>query len=75
VRIRVEGEVSEKTIETLEKRISDLRSQLDRAAQIIVAKDNDLERFDKEKEKLQQGYNRCKPRMRQIGGMLWKEGV
>jgi len=62
-------------METLETQISDLRSQLDRAAQLIVAKDNDLEKPDKEKEKLQQAYNRCKKRMRQIGGMLWKEGV
>jgi len=58
-----------------ETQISDLRSQLDRAAQMIVAKDNDLERLNKEKEKLQQAYNRSKERMRQIGGMLWKEGV
>ena len=72
------GEGSEKTIpevEALEEKISDLRSQLDRAAQIIVAKDNDLEQLDKEKQKLQQAYNRCKQRMRQLGGMLWKEGV
>jgi len=75
VRTRLEGEEGEKTMETLEGKISDLRSQLDRAAQIIVAKDNDLERLDKEKEKLQQAYNRCKQRMHQIGGMLWKEGV
>jgi len=75
VRIRLEGEGSEKTMETLETQISDLGSQLDCAAQIIVAKDNDLEWLDKEKEKLQQAYNRCKQRMRQIGGMLWKEGV
>jgi len=78
VRTRLGGEGSEKTIpnvEALEGKISDLRSQLDRAAQIIVAKDNDLERLDKEKEKLQQAYNRCKQRMRQIAGMLWKEGV
>jgi len=73
VKIRLEGEGSEKTKETLETEISDVRSQLDRAAQIIVAKDHDLERLDKEKEKLQQAYNRCKQRMRQIGGMLWKE--
>jgi len=75
---RLGGEGSEKTIpdvEALEGKISDLRSQLDRAAQIIVAKDNDLERLDKEKEKLQQAYNRYKQRMRHIGGMLWKEGV
>jgi len=76
---RMEGEGSEKTIvpdvEALEKTISDLRSQLDCAAQTIVAKDNDLKRLDKDKEKLQQIYNRCKQRMRQIGAMLWKEGV
>jgi len=75
VRTRLEGEGGEKTMETLETEISDLRSQLDRAAQIIVAKDNDLERLDKEKEKLQQAYNGGKQRMRQIGAMLWKEGV
>jgi len=75
VRTRLEGEESERTIETLEEKISDLRGQLDRAAQIIVAKDNDLERLNKETEKLQQAYYRCKQRMRQIGGMLWKEGV
>jgi len=62
-------------METLETQISDLRSQLDRAAQIIVAKDNDLEKLDKGKEKLQQAYNRGKQRMRQIGGMLWMEGI
>jgi len=42
-------------VEALETTISDLRSQLDRVAQIIVAKDNDLEILNKEKEKLQQG--------------------
>jgi len=78
MRTRLGGEGSEKTIpdvEALEGKISDLRSQLDRAAQIIVAKDNNLEPLDKEKEKLQQAYNRYKQRMRQIGSMLWKEGV
>jgi len=63
VRTELGGEGSEQTIPDVEARkgnISDLRSQLDRAAQIIVAKDNDLERLDKEKEKLQQAYNRCK---------------
>jgi len=59
----------------MEAQISDLRSQLDSAAQSIVAKDNDLERLDKEMEKLPQAYNRSKLRMRQIGAMLWKEGV
>jgi len=53
VRTRLGGEGSKKTIpdvEALEAQISDLRSQLDRAAQIIVVKDNDLEQLDKEKE-------------------------
>lgn len=30
-------------VEALERQMSDLRSQLDHVAQIIVAKDNDLE--------------------------------
>ena len=59
----------------MERQISDLRSQLDCAAQTIVAKDDDLEQLDKEKQKLQQAYNGSKQRMRQIGDMLWKEGV
>jgi len=67
-RIRLEGEGSENIMETMETQISDLRSQLDRPAQIIVAKDNDLEKLDKEIEKLEQAYNRWKQRMRQIGG-------
>jgi len=79
VRTRLEGDGSEKTIvpdrEALEKTISHILSQLDCAAQTIVAKDNDLERVDQEREKLQQAYKRTKQRMRQIGGMLWKEGV
>jgi len=61
---------SQKTIpdvEAQERPISDLRSQLDRAAQIIVAKDNNLEQLEKEKQKLQKGYNRVKQTMRQIG--------
>jgi len=61
-------------VEALEGEISDLQSQLHRAAQIIVAKDNDLERLDKEKEKLQQTYNRAKQIMRQIRASLWREG-
>jgi len=78
VRTRLGGEGSESTVrevEAMEPQISDHRSQLDRTAQIIVAKENDLERLDKEKEKLQQAYNRAKQRMHQIGGMMWKEGV
>jgi len=47
VRTRLEGEGREKTVgadrEALEKKSSDLRSQLDCAAQTIGAKDNDLE--------------------------------
>jgi len=37
-------------VKALERAISDLRSRLDRAAQIIVAKDNHLELLDREKE-------------------------
>jgi len=76
--MQVGGEGNEKTVpdvEAVEREISDLRSQLDCTAQTIVGKDNDLERPDKEKEKLQQGSNRTKQRMRQIGCMRWKEGV
>jgi len=60
VRTRLRKEGREKTfpdVEAMEAQSSDLRSQLDRAAQIIVAKDNDLERLNKEKEKIQQAYN------------------
>jgi len=63
VRTQLEGEGSEKTIpdvEALEAPSSDLRSQLARAAQIIVEKDNDLEQPRKEKGKLQDTYNRTK---------------
>jgi len=74
VRRRLEGEGSEKTVvpdvEALEKTISNLQSQVDCVTQTIVAKDNDLERLNKEKEKLQRVYNRTKQKMRQIGGML-----
>jgi len=78
VRARLEREGSKKRIPdvaALERTISHLRSQLDCAARIIVAKDNDLERLDEEKGKLQQAYNRVKPRMRQIGATLWTGGV
>jgi len=57
VRIRLGGEGREKTIpdlEAMERQILNLRSQLDRGAQIFVAKENDLERLDKEREKLYQ---------------------
>jgi len=60
VRTRRGGHGSKKSIpdmEALEGHISDLRSQLDRAVQISVARDNDLERLDKEKETLQPAYN------------------
>jgi len=74
VRTLLGGEEGEKREETWEGQISNLRSQLDRAAQIIVAKDKDLERLDKQKEKLQQAFNRWNQGMRQMGGTLWKEG-
>ena len=47
-------------LEAIEAPILDLRSQLHRAAQIIGAKENDLERRDNEKQKLQLAYNRTK---------------
>jgi len=79
VRTQLESEGREKIfvpeVEALDKTITDLRSHLDCAEQTIGAKDNDLERLDKEKEKLQQAYPRTKQRMRQIWGMLWKERV
>jgi len=59
-RTRLGRDGSENTIpdvEALERKISELGSQHDRAAQTIVAKDNDLEKLDKEKEKLPQAYN------------------
>ena len=77
MRTRLGGQGSEKTIpdmDTVEKTIWDLATS-NCAAQTIVAKDKDLERLDKEKEKLPLAYNRTKQRMHQIGGMLWKEGV
>ena len=42
-----------------------------------MAKDNDLEQLNlnKEKEKLQQAYNRVKQRMHQIRATLWREAV
>jgi len=40
--------------EGLGSTISDVRRPLDHAAEIIVAKDNDLEKLEKEKDKLQQ---------------------
>jgi len=50
-------------VEALKQKVSEIRSQLDRAAQVIVTKDKDLEKLDKEKEKLQPAYNRIKQRM------------
>jgi len=61
-------------VEALEKMMSDLRSQLNRAAQVIVAKVNDLERLDKEEEKLQQPYNRVKQRNTPNGGNTLERG-
>ena len=78
VRARLGSEAREQSVpdmEALERTISDLQSQLDCATQIIVVKDNDLERFGKEKETQQQAYNRVKQRMRQIRATLRREGV
>jgi len=77
VRTRLGGQGSEKTIpdmDTVEKTIWDLATS-NCAAQTIVAKDKDLERLDKEKEKLPLAYNRTKQRMRRIRGMPWKAEV
>jgi len=78
VRTRLGKEVSEETspnVVALEGQISDLRSQPDRAGQIIVAKDKGREQLDKEKENLLQADNRAKQIMCQIGATLRIEGV
>ena len=78
VRTRLGREGSEKTVpdvEALERQISDLRGQLDAAAQIIVAKDNEIEGLNKDKEKLQISLQRVKHRMRQLGAELWRGGA
>jgi len=77
VRTRLGRKAREKTIpheEAVERTISDLSSQLDRGAQIIVAKDKHLNRLDKAKEKLQPAYNDVKQRMPPIRATLWREG-
>ena len=78
MRTRLGREGSEKTtpdVEALERQISDLRGQLDAAAQIIVAKDNEIEGLNKDKEKLQISLQRVKNRMRQLGAELWRGGA
>jgi len=57
-----EGEQTMPDVEALERQISNFRSQLDCAAQIIMAKDNDLKRLDNDKEKLQETSNRVRQR-------------
>ena len=71
-------EGTEKTIPDIEaqgRKILGLGRELDQAAQIILAKDNELLKYNKEKEKLQQVYNRVNQRMRQIGDTVWRDGV
>ena len=71
-------EGSEKTVpdvEALERQISDLQGQQDAAAEIIVAKDNEIEGLNKNKEKLQISLQRVKHRMRQLGAELWRGGA
>jgi len=78
VRIRLRGEEGEQTmtdVEALERQISNFRSQLDCATQIIMAKDNDLKRLHNDKEKLKQTLNRVSQRRWQVGATLWREGV
>jgi len=61
--------------EAVKGQMSDLRSELNCTTPIIVSKDNDLERLDKGKEKLQQNLDRVRQRIRQVGVILWREGV
>ena len=78
MRTRLGREGSKKTIpdvEALERQISDLRGQLDAAAQIIVAKDNEIESLNKDKEKLQLSLQQVKQRMRWLGAELWRGGA
>ena len=78
VRTRLGREGSEKPVpdvEAVERQISDLRGQLDATAQIIVAKDNEIEGLNKDKEKLQISLQRVKPRMQQLGAELWRGGA
>ena len=78
MRTRLGSQGSEKTttdIEALERQISDLRGQLDTAAQIIITKDNEIEGLNKDKEKLQISLQRVKHRMRQLGAELWRGGA
>ena len=49
--------------EALEQQISDLRNQLDHAAQTIVAKDNVIEGLDKDKDNLQHALHQAKQQM------------
>ena len=62
-------------VEAMETQISDLQSQLNQAAQISVAKVDNLDQLDKEKEKIQQADYQAKQRIHQIGGMRGREGV
>jgi len=62
-------------VEALERTISDPQSQLERATEIIVTKDNDLEKLARQKYKLPQADNPVKQRMSQIGATLRRAGV
>ena len=53
-------------VEAVANEISDLRSQLNRATQIIVEKDNDVKRRDKDMEKVKQILNEIRQKMRQV---------
>ena len=78
MRTRHGREESEKTLpdlEILEQQVSDLRGQLDAAAQIIVVKDYVIESLKKHKEKLHQSLIRVKQRMRQLGAEVWRAGA
>ena len=65
--------MSEKTlpdVDVLNRQISDLRAQLDRAAHIIVAKDNMLEALDKKYDVLKQTHNKLKHSIRRLRAEL-----
>ena len=62
-------------VKALQRQIPNLQSQLDPAAQTIMAKDNDVERLDQDKAIVQQILNRVRERMREGGVTLCRDGV
>ena len=60
-------------LEILKRQISDLWGQLDRVAQIIIAKDNIIERLDQDKEKLENSLRKCRQRIWRLGLEIWRD--